>query len=81
MSELEPECLGCLPDGSHLFYRPNSGGGYSYFSDECGAMGLVWNTAITPEATLLAAMLAEKHRQYSQNRPKGPEWPNRTERP
>lgn len=58
------EDLGCLPQGSHLYRKRNCAGGWTYYSDECGCMSTVWDTCITNESTLLAAILSEQHRRY-----------------
>lgn len=58
------EDLGCLPHGAHLYRKPNTAGGWIYYSDECGCESMVWDTCITDESTLLAAILCEKHRAY-----------------
>lgn len=56
------EELGTLPNGTHLFRKRNSAGGWTYYSDECGCMSAIWDTCIANESTLLAAILCEQHR-------------------
>lgn len=58
------EDLGCLPNGCHLYRKPNAVGGHIYCSDECGCVTVVWDTCIVDESTLLAAIVAEHHRRY-----------------
>ena len=48
-----------LPNGCSLFWEPNEVGGRRYYSDECGAPTLVWDTALTDQASLMAAMTQE----------------------
>ncbi len=55
------EDLGLLPNGAHLYRRPNTSGGYTYYSDECGVMSLVWDTCVTHRSTVMAALLCEEH--------------------
>lgn len=56
--------LGCLPNGAHLFRKPNGAGGYIYYSDEVGGGVTVWDTCLVAESTLLTAMACEHHRSY-----------------
>lgn len=56
--------LGALPNGAHLFRKPNGAGGYTYYSDEIGGGVTVWDTCLVAESTLLAAMACEHHRVY-----------------
>ncbi len=58
------EHLGHLFNGTHLYRKPNTAGGHTYYTDECGAMSEVWDTCLTNETTLLAALLAERQRKY-----------------
>lgn len=48
-----------LPNGCTIFWEQNEVGGRRYYSDECGITSLVWDTSITDESTLLAAMTQE----------------------
>lgn len=64
MSDDKMEDLGCLPRGAHLYRKRNEVGGWTYYSDECGCMSMVWDTCITNESTILAAILCEHHRAY-----------------
>jgi len=56
--------LGCLPNGAHLFRKPNEAGGYTYYTDEVGGGCMVWDTCLVSESTILAAILSEHHRAY-----------------
>ena len=58
------ENLGVLPNGPHIYRKRNTAGGWTYYSDECGCMHMVWDTCLTNESTLLAVMLCEQHRRY-----------------
>ncbi len=58
------EDLGCLFNGVHLYRRQNDAGGHIYYTDECGMMVGVWDTCLTNETTVLAALLAERQRKY-----------------
>ena len=58
------EDLGLLPHGAHLYRKPNTAGGHTYYSDECGVMSFVWDTCLAHRSTLIAALLAEEHRVY-----------------
>lgn len=60
----EVEDLGCLPNGCHIFRRPNKAGGYTYYSDEISGGVVIWDTCLVNEGTLLAAMACEHHRKY-----------------
>lgn len=60
------ENLGCLPNGCHLFRKPNKAGGYTYYSDEIGGGVMVWDTCMVSEGTILAAIVCEHHRKYLQ---------------
>jgi len=51
-----------LLDGFHLLREPNGVGGYTYYTDELGAM--VWDTCIVDEYTLMIAIAEEKRRTY-----------------
>jgi hypothetical protein len=64
MSDEKMEDLGCLAHGSHLYRQRNGAGGWTYYSDECGVMSIVWDTCIANESTILAAVLCEQHRRY-----------------
>jgi hypothetical protein len=48
-----------LPNGCTLYWKANEVGGRTYYTDEipCGVM--VWDTALTDESTLLAALTQE----------------------
>ena len=61
------EDLGTLPNGTHLSRKRNTAGGWTYYSDECGCGHMVWDTCLTNESTLLAAMLCEQHRKYMES--------------
>jgi hypothetical protein len=67
----EMEDLGTTPNGYHLFCKPNGAGGFTYYSSENGCMTRVWDTCITNEDTLLAAILCEHHRKYLEHMKKG----------
>lgn len=56
--------LGVLPNGYHLYRKPNKAGGYTYYSDEIGGGVMVWDTCLVQECTLLAAIVAEYQRKY-----------------
>lgn len=58
------EDLGCLPNGCHLFCKPNVVGGYTYYGDEIGGGVMVWDTCLVDESTLLTAIVCEHHRKY-----------------
>jgi len=58
------EDLGCLFNGVHLYRKPNTAGGHTYYTDECGTLSEVWDTCLTNESTLLAVLLAERQRKY-----------------
>jgi len=60
------EDLGCLPNGCHLFRRPNEAGGFTYLSDEIGGGVTIWDTCLVDEAILLTAIICEHHRKYRQ---------------
>lgn len=51
-----------LPNGFHLLREENKAGGYTYYTDEVGAM--VWDTCLVDEYTLMVAMAEEKRRTY-----------------
>ena len=53
-----------LPNGCHLFRKPNEAGGYTYYSDEVGGGVMVWDTCLVGEETLLSAIVEEKRRTY-----------------
>jgi len=48
-----------LPNGCTLYWEGNKAGGRTYTSDEVGPGIVVWDTAITDNSTLLAAMTQE----------------------
>ncbi len=48
-----------LPNGCTLYWETNKAGGRTYTSDEVGIPVVVWDTAITDNSTLLAAMVQE----------------------
>lgn len=58
------EDLGTLPHGAHLYRERNPAGGWTYYSNECGCMSVIWDTCIANESTLLAAILCEQHRTH-----------------
>lgn len=58
------EDLGCLPHGAHLYRKPNTAGGWTYYSDEVGGGVMVWNTCLVNESTLLTAIVCEHQRSY-----------------
>lgn len=58
------ENLGCLFNGVCLYRKPNTAGGHTYYTDECGAMSEIWDTCLTNETSLLAALLVERQRKY-----------------
>lgn len=64
MSDKQMEDLGVLPQGNHLYRKRNEAGGWTYYSDECGCMSMVWDTCIANESTLLTAILCEQHRRH-----------------
>lgn len=53
-----------LPNGCHLFRKPNEAGGHTYYSDEVGGGVMVWDTCLIDEGTLLTAIVEEKKRTY-----------------
>lgn len=53
-----------LPNGCHLFRKPNEAGGHTYYSDEVGGGVMVWDTCLVGEETLLSAIVEEKRRTY-----------------
>jgi hypothetical protein len=53
-----------LPNGCHLFRKPNEAGGHTYYSDEIGGGVVVWDTCLVGEETLLTAIVEEKRRKY-----------------
>ncbi len=55
------EDLGLLPNGAHLYRKPNGVGGHSYYTDECGLMSFVWDTCLVHRSTVMAALLYEEH--------------------
>ena len=55
------EDLGLLPNGAHLYRKPNTAGGHTYYSDECGVMAMIWDTCIAHRSTVMAALLYEEH--------------------
>jgi len=63
MTDNETVDLGCLPNGAHLYRKPNGVGGFTYYSDEIGGGVAVWDTCLVAESTLLAALTCEHHRQ------------------
>ena len=50
-----------LPNGCTLYWQRNEVGGRTYTSDEVGPQMIVWDTALTDDSTLLAAMTHEAH--------------------
>jgi hypothetical protein len=56
---IETEGTLILPNGCSLYWKPNEVGGRSYYTNECAVGHLVWDTAITDEGTLLAALTQE----------------------
>ena len=60
------EDLGSLPNGCHLFRKPNGAGGFTYYSDEVGGGVMVWDTYLINESTLLTAIVCEHQRKYIQ---------------
>lgn len=49
-----------LPNGYWLFWKDNEDGGRTYFSNENGLESIIWDTCLTDESTLLAAIVKEK---------------------
>lgn len=66
MMDNETVDLGCLPNGAHLYRKPNGVGGFTYYSDEIGGGVAVWDTCLVAESTLLAALTCEHHRHHIQ---------------
>jgi len=66
MTNDETVDLGCLPNGAHLYRKPNGAGGFTYYSDEIGGGVTVWDTCLVADSTLLAALTCEHHRHYVQ---------------
>lgn len=66
--------LGRLPNGAHLYRKPNRVGGYTYYSDEIGGGVEVWDTSLVAESTLLTAMACEHHRSYLEDMVKKRGW-------
>lgn len=64
MSEDGMVDIGALPNGGHLYRKPNDAGGYTYYTDECSCMTVVWDTSLTSEGTILSAMACEANRAY-----------------
>lgn len=50
-----------LPNGCSLYWKMNEVGGRTYYSDEAGCVAEIWDTAITEDSTLLAAIVQEAH--------------------
>ena len=48
-----------LPNGSELYWKPNCAGGRTYYTDECAVGHEVWDTCLTQESTLIAAIHQE----------------------
>jgi len=55
-----------LPNGCHLYWKPNEAGGRTYYSDEIGNDSdllpdgiFVWDTCLADESTLLMAITNE----------------------
>lgn len=48
-----------LPNSCTLYWKNNEVGGRTYYSDEIGPSMIVWDTTLTDQATLLAAMTQE----------------------
>ena len=70
MSDEKWEDLGCLPNGAHLFRKPNTAGGHTYYSDEIGGGVKVWDTCLISESTLLTAIICEHYRKYMESNQK-----------
>jgi hypothetical protein len=62
----EVEDLGSLPNGCHLFRRPNTAGGHVYITDEIGGGAVIWDTCIVDSSTLLVAITEESRRKYKE---------------
>lgn len=64
-----------LPNGATL-YRSTDEVGHSYWSDEVGGGGLVWQTALVSDVTMLAAIVEERRRERDEEwRSKHPQDP------
>ena len=48
-----------LPNGCTLYWEKNEVGGRTYMTDEVGPPCVVWDTALTDQSSLLAAMTQE----------------------
>jgi len=55
------EDLGLMPNGAHLYRKPNTAGGHTYYTDECGVMAMIWDTCLAHRSTVMAALLYEEH--------------------
>ncbi len=55
------EDLGLMPNGAHLYRKPNTAGGHTYYTDECGVMAMIWDTCLAHRSSVLAALLYEEH--------------------
>ena len=51
-----------LPNNATLYRESNGVGGHRYWSDEIGGGVCVWDTCLTDESTLLAAIVEEQRR-------------------
>lgn len=49
-----------LPNGCSLYYKKNSVGGRTYWSDEIGGGVVVWDTCLVDESTILSAIVHEQ---------------------
>jgi hypothetical protein len=56
--------VGILPSGFALYVGDNEVGGRTYMTDELGAA--FWDTALTDEHTLLAAIVEEQRLRYKE---------------
>ena len=48
-----------LPNGCTLYWKKNEVGGRTYYTDEVGPPCTIWDTALTDQSSLLAAMVQE----------------------
>ena len=48
-----------LPNGCTMYWKENDAGGRTYTSNEVGIDMMVWDTALTDDSTLMAAMTQE----------------------
>lgn len=62
MNELEFVCI--TPTGFGLHRKKNKAGGYTYMTDELGAV--VWDTCLVSECDILCAIVQENFRRFKE---------------